>query len=169
VTFRLADSLPKAVLQRIHTRDSRNPNARRNAAREAEEFLDKAQGACFLQNGDVARVVSEAPHQFANQRYRLLAWCIMPNHVHAVFQPIKDFRLATIMHCWKSYTALAANRILGRKGPFWLREYYDHLLRSGEQLGRAIRYTAENPIKAGLKNWPWVYVSAEALGGEPLR
>lgn len=57
------------------------------------------------------------------------------------------------------------NRYLSRNGALWQREYYDHLIRDGEQLQRAIRYTAHNPLKSGLKNWPYVYISAEAFGG----
>ena len=83
----------------------------------------------------------------------------MPNHVHVVFQPKEPNKLAEILHSWKSYSAQRANMILSRRGALWQREYYDHLIRDGKQLDRAIRYTAENPLKANLKNWPWVYVA----------
>jgi hypothetical protein len=59
-----------------------------------------------------------------------------------------------IVHCAK------ANEILDRRGKeFWQREYFDHLIRDGKQFDRAIRYTIENPIKAGMKGWKWVYVA----------
>jgi len=73
--------------------------------------------------------------------------------------------LSRVLHSWKSFTSKAANKRLGRMGEFWQGESYDHLIRDGEQLNRAIRYTAENPAKAGMNNWPYVYVSAEAFGG----
>ena len=74
------------------------------------------------------------------------------------------FALVSIMHSIKSFTAHQANKILKRKGPFWSREYYDHLVRSSEQFGRILVYILENPIKAGLCNhwreWPWTICSA---------
>jgi len=69
------------------------------------------------------------------------------------------------LHAWKSFTGVEINRQLSRSGVLWQKEYYDHLIRNGEQLKRAIRYTAENPAKAGMREWPYVYVSAEAFGG----
>jgi REP element-mobilizing transposase RayT len=85
----------------------------------------------------------------------------MPNHVHVVVQPRDLFGLAWILHSWKSYSGQMANRLLGRRGAFWQREYYDHLIRDGEELGKAIRYTAENPVEAGLADWRWVWVAAD--------
>jgi putative transposase len=75
--------------------------------------------------------------------------------------------LAGILRAWKSFTSVGINRSLSRSGVLWQKEYYDHLIRSGEQLKRAIRYTVENPLKAGMKKWPYVYASAEAFGGPP--
>jgi putative transposase len=34
--------------------------------------------------------------------------------------------LDRIVHSWKSYSAHRANRILGRSGTFWHRDYFDH-------------------------------------------
>jgi REP element-mobilizing transposase RayT len=86
----------------------------------------------------------------------LQAWAVMPNHVHAVFTPQKPFHLANIVHSWKSYSAVQANRILGRQGSFWQREYYDHLVRDDTDFDRIVRYVLDNPRKAGLLDWRWV-------------
>jgi REP element-mobilizing transposase RayT len=48
----------------------------------------------------------------------MLAWVVMPNHVHALFRPFEGWSLAAILHSWKSFTANQANTILGRCGPF---------------------------------------------------
>ena len=112
---------------------------------------------CLLENAEIARVVADALKKFDGYRYRLFAWVVMPNHVHALFQVIGKTSLADILHSWKSYIAKAANQILGRRGEFWQREYHDHLIRDINEFNRAIRYVAENPAKAGLKDWPWVW------------
>jgi putative DNA methylase len=88
----------------------------------------------------------------------------MPNHVHAVVQPLATHALAAIVHSWKSFTAKEANHILGASGTFWQREYYDRVIRGEEHLRRVIDYVANNPVKSGLANWQWVYVSPRLDG-----
>ena len=164
VTFRSADSLPRSVIATLRAQFAEKSDAARKTSREIEKYLERGSGACHLLIPRIAELVAGTLRQFDGTRYRLFAWCIMPNHVHVVFQPLADFRLEDILHSWKSYSGQMANRILGRKGQaFWQREYFDHLIQGGEQFQRAVRYTAENPLKAGLKDWPWVYVAGDLI------
>ncbi len=174
ITFRLADSLPKSVLERIESerqaivktaiglRRALSADERTRIARLStpviERFLDSGAGACDLQNSAIAERVANALHYFDEKRYRLFAWCVMPNHVHVVARLFPGQTLATVVHSWKSLSAKQANRILGKHGVFWQREYYDHLIRNDEEFERAIRYVGENPAKANLKDWKWVWV-----------
>ena len=80
----------------------------------------------------------------------------MPNHVHVVMRLRPGRRLAEIVHSWKSFTAKECNRVLSRNGPFWQREYYDHLVRDAAELDRLIDYVVQNPVRANLKGWKWV-------------
>jgi REP element-mobilizing transposase RayT len=174
ITFRLTDSLPKSVLDQIESereaivktanqlhRDL-SPDERRKiqllSTPTVEKFLDSGGGACHLRNTVVAQEVANTLRHFDEKRYRLFAWCIMPNHVHVVVKIFPSETLATVVHSWKSFTAKRANKILGRNGSFWQREYYDHLIRDESELERSIRYVAENPEKAKLKQWKWVWV-----------
>ena len=93
----------------------------------------------------------------------------MPNHVHVVVRLLPGNKLADVVHSWKSFTAKRANELLGRSGSFWQREYYDHLIRDEQELERAMRYVSENPVKAGLRDWKWVWVcgrDARTTAGE---
>jgi REP element-mobilizing transposase RayT len=172
VTFRLADSLPSAVLRQFEfdRQDiiaTAKANRRELTLRERsrliklfvrgiETHLDAASGSCLLAKPDVAAMFVRILRHFDGSRYRLHAWCVMPNHVHVVFRPLAEHKLSAILHAWKSYSAKEANRILRRSGDFWQREYYDHLIRDERDLQRCIRYVLDNPKKAGLKNWAWV-------------
>ncbi len=80
----------------------------------------------------------------------------MPNHVHVVLTPLPGFALSSILHSWKSFTAKAINKHLGRSGTVWQAESYDHLVRNRADLMHHVFYTRENPQRAGLKDWPWV-------------
>jgi TatD family hydrolase len=175
VTFRLSDSLPQSILVSWKTE---RDNIIRTAARQnrplsdieeerlyklysekVEAYLDAGHGECWLKNENVAELVKATIKHFDSERYRLIAWCIMPNHVHAVVQPNQGFELPGIIHSWKSYTATMANRLLERDGEFWQAEYYDHMIRDEEDFKHAIGYVLENPKKAGLKEWKWVGVA----------
>lgn len=110
---------------------------------------------------EIAEMMAGVLTKSDSVRYRLFAWCIMPNHVHVVFQPKLGHQLQDFLHSWKSYSAQMANRILRRRGDFWQREYYDRILRDADELGRAVAYTAENPKRANLTNWKWVFVTRD--------
>lgn len=80
----------------------------------------------------------------------------MPNHVHAIVQPLAGNELHDILHSWKSFSSKGINRLLGRSGPFWQPEYYDHLIRNERDFLRQVDYVLTNPQRAGLTNWKWV-------------
>jgi REP element-mobilizing transposase RayT len=174
ITFRLADSLPKSVLDRIESerqsivatahqfRRELSPDERRKIQRLSspviERFLDTGAGACHLQTALIAEEVANALRHFDEKRYRLFAWCIMPNHVHVVARFFPGQTLPTVVHSWKSFGSKRANKILGAHGAFWQKEYYDHLIRSEAEFDRAVLYIVDNPAKAGLHNWKWLWM-----------
>mgnify|MGYP001563148196 CR=1 FL=1 len=121
-----------------------------------ESYLDSGAGSCWLRQQDIAHVVRDSLFHFDDERYEIIAWCVMPNHVHVVFRPFEGQVLSEILHSWKSFAAKKANQLLGRSGEFWQAEYYDHLIRDEEDFRHAVSYVLENPEKAGLKGWPWV-------------
>ncbi len=168
VTFRLADSLPQDVLERLAawrvdqlrrlaSGQSHELDARFST--ELDEQLDRGSGACWLNDARVARHVADSLRHFDRARYRLHAWVLMPNHVHALVQPLPGHALEEILHSWKSFTAHLANKTLGRTGAFWQPESYDHWVRNETELEHYRRYIEENPVKARLcgqpHDWPW--------------
>ncbi len=126
-----------------------------------DRYLDAGRGNCLLNDFDAARAVRDVLLHFDGKKYQLLAWCVMPNHVHVVYRAFREYDIAAIVGGWKSFSARQVNAVLGRAGPIWQREYYDHLIRFPGELSRVVRYLAENPAKAGLKDWPWVGVMTE--------
>jgi len=182
VTFRLADSLPPHVL---HTWRQEQEDIIRRAQEQGrpltaheerelhrlhstriETFLDSGQGTCHLAKPEIASLVHEALRHFDGRRYDLIAWCIMPNHVHVIVRPFGGYDLAGIMHSWKSFTAKQANILLEATGAFWQEEYYDHLIRDEEDFRNQINYVLENPDKAGLQDWTWYGMQGSASDEE---
>jgi REP element-mobilizing transposase RayT len=151
ITFRLAGSMPQTLLEQW----------KRELAMESVEFEaelrwrieaypDQGYGACYLSNTQIAKLVQDALLHFDQERYRLSAWVLMPNHVHLLAAPCHGYALSDIMHSIKSYTAQQANRILGRKGRFWFEDYFDRYIRNAKHFENAVDYIERNPVRAGL-------------------
>lgn len=171
VTFRLADSLPQVVLEAfVRERDQlfrktcskdrgltmqESKRLRELHSARIEAYLDSGKGDCVLGRANVAQIVKDAIQYFDGRRYDILAWCVMPNHVHVVVRPCPGHELRAILQSWKSFTANLINKSLGRTGPLWQVEYFDHLIRDADELEHSIRYVLENPHSAGLSDWPW--------------
>lgn len=153
LTFRLADSLPAELYERwereLRERDSEEERVRELSQR-CEHWLDAGHGQCLLQRPECAEIVENAMLHFNGVRYRLRAWCIMPNHVHCLAELHPEFQIGEVVHSWKSWSANRINALLGRSGALWQREYHDRLIRDRDHLGSAIRYIHRNPVKAGL-------------------
>ncbi|MFN8218612.1 MAG: transposase [Fimbriimonadales bacterium] len=174
VTFRLADSLPIEV-QRAYREERQRldelfkskqldskavqESYRQLYLEKVEGTLNQGFGTCRLRESATAQLVMEALRHFDGNRYHLHACCVMPNHVHAVVQPAPGQDLSNILHSWKSFTAHAMGG-----GDVWQSEYYDHVVRGPGDLVSQVRYVAENPGKAGLTDWPWVYVADDSHG-----
>jgi putative transposase len=92
----------------------------------------------WLAQALIAQIVAEGIHWRDGRVYELVAYCIMPNHVHLVIKPLNDatnkpYPLSTILHSLKLRTAKEANQILGWTGAFWQHESYDHVARDGAE------------------------------------
>ena len=171
VTFRTADSVPRSVIDQWKVELRTAPEATRKASleRHLETYLDAGHGDCILQVPAVAAIVAGAIVQFDGERYDLLAWCVMPNHVHAVVRIRSGHPLDRIVHSWKSFSATQANRSLGRTGTLWMADYHDRTIRDEQHLANALRYVNDNPVRAGLcksaEDWPWSSASVQTGTG----
>jgi len=76
-------------------------------------------GNCWLRQPEIARIVEDAVLHFDGERYRLIAWAVMPNHVHALIEPIAGHGLGSIVSSWKRSRRewqIASCGIQGRSG-----------------------------------------------------
>jgi len=165
LTFRLADSIPQDKLTAWRTEfeawAKRHPQPWDERTWEEynerfgdrfEKWLDAGMGSCALARPDVRERVRECLTFFDGMRLRIHAAVIMPTHAHCLLEPLeKGFELSGWLRGIKSRSAQQVNKLLGRKGKFWQDESYDHLVRSEAQYAHYMRYTQENPVRAGLK------------------
>lgn len=187
ITFRTADSMPRAVLKRWHEQQEQwliqhgydprlyeeekfinqlKPEDRNSflylRGRMWHHSLDECHGECLLRRNDVAEIVAKAIHHFDGDRYVADSFVIMPNHVHLLVQFRSGGNLKAQTKSWLQFTAREINRKLGRRGPFWQSEPFDHIVRSAKQFAYLQGYIADNPKKAKLRVGEFIYWSRNA-------
>ena len=154
LTFCLADVAPLRREERRRLQEGQGPE---DVAKSLEPVAGS--GSCLLKNPKLATVVEGALLYFQGDRYTLSAWCVMPNHVHAVVTPHSEHPLTGIVQSWKSFSAHQINKILKREGAVWQRETFDHLIRDEPSFAKFASYTENNPVSAGLvdraEDWPY--------------
>ncbi|WP_395752196.1 transposase [Prosthecobacter sp.] len=180
VTFRMADSLPVEMLRELDSDRKRwqllhppplSPEGEAEYHRlfsaRVDQWLDEGLGSCVLGQPSLRSVVEESLKFFHGQRYELLSYVLMPNHVHGLFVLHPDWPLEKVLFTWKRRTAGVINETLGVEGPFWQHDYFDRLIRDGDHLRNVIRYIRRNPAKAHLKEGEftlWESELAQAVG-----
>jgi REP element-mobilizing transposase RayT len=156
VTFRLADSLPRGLLNRWRKeRDEwrrRHPNPGKEELEEfsrrhrgmIERWLDRGVGSCILESSRARHIMEEEMRSGEGERYELGEFVVAGNHVHANVRTLPGVDLSDVLRLWKGR---AARRILacqdevnlrGRK--LWQRESFDHIVRNQASLDRFTGY-----------------------------
>jgi REP element-mobilizing transposase RayT len=191
ITFRLANSLPGQVLRQLRfERELRRSELsttlpedeyrrsvyqlEKQAFGHFDAWLDRCNsGPRWLAVDAAAEIVARELHAPDGEGYRLLAFCIMPNHVHLLVDTAGfasasatnrrgstvDYPLTDLLRRIKGRSARYCNEALGRSGIFWHPESYDHVVRDPGELERIVEYIVNNPVKAGLvekwRDWPY--------------
>ena len=188
LTYRLNGSLPADVLEQLEKERKENEDrlaqsqtdpSRHQALRDKirrriyvkfDEALNRGDsGPTWLSEPAIARLLKEAILYRHPGQYDLVCFSIMPNHVHQIVvnRPAQVPMYQTIGEL-KSFTAKKANKILGRRGTFWQRESFDHVIRPG-RLAKTILYVLDNPVQAGLVShwsaWPYSWLNPR-FGGD---
>lgn len=183
VTFRLAGSIAPGVVKELCAARHRwlrqfalrgaNPTSHLPAAHkllfgQLDDLLDHPGDSAGLALPEAASAVRDSLLRHDGARYGLLAYCVMPSHVHALIRvdgqpdtaapaelgerPDAGSPLAGVIAAWKQPTARQA-------GLAWHPESYLHRVHDDDELNRLVDYIAYNPVKAGLArrayDWPW--------------
>ncbi len=95
----------------------------------------------------------------AHRRITGHAYVVMPDHVHLIFSLGEGETLTRVMTSFGSFTARRLNALDGTCGRFWQQGYYDHAIRSQEDLRVRIEYLLANPVRKDYvlnpEDWPF--------------
>jgi len=92
---------------------------------------------------EAREIVLECCLKENNRKFDLHTVVVMPDHAHLLLSPLRDvdrwnFSLPQIMHAIKGASARKINIRLGRSGPVWQEEFFDHVLRSNNSLAEKV-------------------------------
>lgn len=170
ITFRLNDSLPREVVeaakrekQTWDLRLSQQPKPdellqedyaawQRRTWRKMESVMDQGHGACLLQRPEIRRIVADALLFFEGERSSMDGFVLMPNHVHLVARALSDWQIEEVLKSWKGFTSRQINQILGLKGQLWQEDNWNRVIRDEEHWLKVMRYIANTPAKASLRD-----------------
>ena len=103
-----------------------------------------------------ARDIFENSLERSRDKYNftILAYVVMPNHVHLLVSEPPDVLLSVAIQSLK----IGVAKRLPHK-PFWNRRYYDFNVYTEGKWAEKIAYIHRNPVKWGLverpEDWPW--------------
>jgi putative transposase len=101
---------------------------------------------------------------------RILAYCLMPNHIHLVAVPDEPDSLSVALRRAHGRYANYLNARRGRTGHLWQNRFYSCAL-DRDHLSVALRYVERNPVRAGLaervEQYLWSSAPAHLTGRDP--
>ena len=154
ITYRLFDSLPQECLKTLQAEleNHDNENMEADRRKKIEELLDRGHGSCVLKNKKCAKIVEENWQHFNGVRYKLIAYVIMPYHVHVMINAYPDFELGKMVKSWKSYSAKNINEVMDtpKAGILWQRGYWDRYIRDEKHFYKTLEYIKKNFNNGGV-------------------
>jgi len=88
----------------------------------------------------------------------LVAYCVMPDHVHAVVVTDGQTALPKLVGLFKGRAALALGRV-GAEKPIWGKSLWDRHARGEDDVPKMIDYVLNNPVRKELcgsrDEWPY--------------
>ena len=175
VTYRLADSIPAAMLpewreekqqwliEHSQPWDEETAKEYRRLVSRIDRYLDEGHGSCTLADPINSAVLSESFMYHDTDRYLIHAWVVMPNHIHILFSLRQGSSLDGVISTWKRFTARTINHRQDQSGNLWQEDYFDRMIRDWDHFINVARYIRRNPMKARLSpgkyllhTAPWV-------------
>ena len=108
------------------------------------------------------KIALDAIKYFHLSRIYLFIAVVMPDHVHAILQPLEKqpglwYNPTDILRSIKGFSGRNINAYLGRNGQVWQQESHDRIIRNEKDFLEKWKYIFENPIRSKLVERPEDY------------
>jgi putative transposase len=112
----------------------------------------------FFDDLDYRRYLEIAKDLLPNSGLQIWAYCLMPNHIHAVVVPRHPDALAGYFGRLHKKYAQITNFRYEWSGHLWQNRFYSVVMDEQHTL-TAMRYVERNPVRSGItkypQDWPW--------------
>ncbi len=107
-------------------------------------------GRLFDSEGNAKIVINELLKTAKDLRFRILCYCLMPDHLHVIVSPGgSTLPLSKFLNIFKGRTTgVFKDKENLRK--IWQRSAFDHVIRTEESLKAVIEYIMNNPVRKGI-------------------
>jgi putative transposase len=103
------------------------------------------------------------------ENLKILAYCLMTNHIHIVAIPEKEKTIPDVIRMLQSQYSSITNQINGNTGHIWQQHYHSCPL-DDKHLVATLRYVEQNPVRAGITespyNFKWSSTGAHQSGSD---
>jgi putative transposase len=103
----------------------------------------------FLGDADRLTYLQLLRLNLADAAVRILAWCLMSNHLHLIAVPDRADSLSVVFRRVHGRYAQYFNAHAGRTGHWWQNRFYACVLGTSH-LWSAMAYVERNPVRAGI-------------------
>jgi len=94
--------------------------------------------------------------------FDLIAWMVLPDHFHAVIDPINHDLSDLLQRIKLSFSTTFRKRAGWKSGRVWQLRFWDHVIRDQEDMNAHLNYIHYNPVKHGFAKSPFVYPHSSA-------
>lgn len=113
----------------------------------------------FANNVNINVLLDSFCHYRKEQGFKIVAFCILPDHFHWLIIPAKRTDISQIMKSVRGFSARKINKESNQCGRLWQHQFLDHIIRKDEDYKQHIYYIHNNPVKHGLveeaEDYPW--------------
>lgn len=122
----------------------------------------------FLQEDDFEKYLGLLTHYRRKYKFRLYAWCLMPNHVHLIIDVTKPGELAKIMQGLNLAYTKWFNKKYKKVGHLWQGRFKSVAIQKDKYALDCINYIEANPVRAKIRQsileYPWSSFRTRTLG-----
>lgn len=122
----------------------------------------------FIERRDYEKYLFLLKDYSQEKKLSIIAYCLMPNHVHLLVRPLEEKSLPKMMQCVSLCYTQYFNKSKGRSGRLWESRYYSTTIDEDRYLWAVSKYIEVNPVRASIvekpEDYPYSSAKAHILG-----
>lgn len=123
----------------------------------------------LLQTDRMAQLLIDTIFHYREEhKFEVHEFVVMPDHLHVLLTIGAEMTIEQAAQFIKGGSAYRASRQFGLKREIWQRGFSEVRILTADEYAVRVKYTRENPVRAGLASAPEGYAYSPASGGYKL-